>query len=144
MAGEKLFTCRYAKHPTDAIDGVTHFAIAPTAQSATDPGGAGAPGDAESLVTHQSLRVTLYGTDLVALLALVGAAAANLVIGTKGAAGANEKLTFKNVYFDAVPQGMNVPKKDAPGTIPGAAITGTAQWGSDDTFATMLVAAADS
>lgn len=143
MAAEKIFVLRHAKHPTSEIAGVTHGRFSPGVVKKTDPGSAGDAGDAETLVTHMSLGVTVFGTDYAALLALVGATVANLILGTSGAAGALEKITIKNVYFDGVPQAMDLPKKDGPGTIAGFGVTGTAQWGTADTFATMLVAAAD-
>lgn len=143
MAGEIIFACRYAKHPTSAISGVQAARLSPSAVKVTDPGVAGDTGEAETLVTHRAYRVTLLGTDRLALLALVGATAANLILGTIGTAGALEKITLKNAYFDEVPQAQEIPRKDGGGTVAGFAVGGSLQWGTADTFATMDVAAAD-
>ena len=86
MAAEKIFVLRHAKHPTSEIAGVTHGRFSPGVVKKTDPGSAGDAGDAETLVTHMSLGVTVFGTDYAALLALVGATVANLILGTSGAA----------------------------------------------------------
>lgn len=143
MAGETIYATRYAKHPTDSLAGITHAEVRPGATTITDPGAAGTPGQAGSLVTDSQLSVTLYGTDYAALLALVGATAANLVLGAEGAAGANEKHTAKSVYFNAVPGMVAIPPKDAGGNVGRFSISGDCDWGAEDTFATMFVAAAD-
>jgi len=143
MAGEVVYKLRHAKHPTVAIAGVTHAGIDIQTSSARDPGDAGAPGTEETQLTDRRILVTLYGKELAALTALLGAAAANLVLGYTGAAGANEKLTLKNVAFTEVGQGLALPAKDAGGNAPVAAVRGEAEWGVSDTFALMIVAAAD-
>ncbi len=144
MAGERIHALTEAKHPTTAIDGVTHAAIVPSTVPSRDPGGAGSPGVAETMVNDSGVDVILWGMDYAALLALIGAAAANLVLGIKGVAGANEKITIKNVYFDSVPTQIELKAKDAGGNVPTCSVKGTAQWGTDDTFALMVLAAADS
>jgi len=141
MAGERIHALTSAKHPTTEIGGVTHAAIIPTTTRSIDPGAAGSPGAAETLVTDSGVDVILYGMDYAALLALVGATAANLVLGIRGQAGADETITVKNVYFDSVPAQIDLKAKDAGGTVPRFAVRGTAQWGAGDTFATMIVAA---
>jgi len=143
MAGETIMACRYVKNPTVAIAGVTHISIDPGAVGIQDPGDAGSPGPADHGTTHKSLGVTLFGRDFAAMLALVGAAAANLVVGIQGAASANEKITIKNVVFTGVPSGLMIPANDAGGQIPGFAISGQCNWGASDTFALMVLASAD-
>jgi hypothetical protein len=142
-AGSVIYAARYVKQTSTAINQATHAQINPTTVSRTDPGGAGDPGDREHLVTKKGLGVTIFGNDYTALLALVGSAAANIVIGTYGAAGALEKLTVKNVKFVGVPQAIDIPENDAGGKIGKFAIHGDCEWANSDTFATMLVAAAD-
>ncbi len=143
MAGEKLYTCRNAKHPTNAIGGVTHARIAPSTVHKVDQGAAGSTGRAGTLVTDRGVMVELYGTNYAALIALLGATAANLVLGTEGLAGANEKLTIKNVYFVEAIAAIEIPEKDTGGKLAPFGVRGIALWGGADTFALMIVAAAD-
>ena len=140
MAGERIHALTEAKHPTTAIDGVTHAAIVPSTVPSRDPGGAGSPGVAETMVNDSGVDVILWGMDYAALLALIGAAAANLVLGIKGQAGAAETITVKNVYFDSVPAQIDLKAKDAGGKVPTCAVKGTGQWGASDTLATMIAA----
>ena len=144
MAGETLYSCRYAKHPTNAIAGVRKAGMHPATVEMMAPGDAGSTGPEDHTVTDRFLAVTLIGTDYAALLALVGAQPANLVIGTTGTAGASEMLTIKNVIFTSVPSEVTIPDKDAGDVIQGFAVIGKCNWGAEDTFATMIVAAADS
>jgi len=144
MAGERIHTCRYAEFPAGtAIDGVTHAAIIPTTTRSIDPGAAGSPGPAETLVTDSGVDVVLYGMDYAALLALVGAPKQTLVLGIKGLAGANEKISVKSVYFDSVPAQVDLKAKDTGGTVPRFAVRGTAQWLAGETFADIITATAD-
>jgi len=145
MAGEAhpIYACRYVSHNAAEITGVTHASVQPSTVSVEDPGDAGSPGPAESIVTNKRVDVVVYGKSYNDLLALVGATAADVVLGIVGAAGADEKITIKDVYFNSVPSEISVPPKDAGGQAPTCAIRGSAKWGADDTFATMIVAAAD-
>jgi len=142
-AGSVIYAARYVKQTTTAINQATHAQINPMTVYKTDPGGAGDPGDREHIVTRRGLGVTIFGNDYTALLALVASAPANIVIGTYGAAGALEKLTVKNVKFVGVPQAIDIPENDSGGKIGKFAIQGQCEWGTSDTFALMLVAAAE-
>jgi hypothetical protein len=144
MAAEKILKCRGATHGVTDINNITHAQIMPTATSKIDQGDASAPGPSDAVITDRRLRVQVMGTDWSELIALVGATAANLVLQITGASGANEKITIKNVYFSEIPSQIDLPEKDAGGKLPTVAITGEALWGSTDTFATMIVGAADS
>ncbi len=144
MAGETIFAARNVKHPTDAIAGVTHAGIAGSAVEKVDQGDAGSPGPADAMVPDKGLRVNVYGKDYAALLALVGAVAANVVIGTYGAAAALEKHTIKNVMFTGIMSEISIPEKDSGGKLAPFGVSGIALWGAEDTFALMVVAAVDS
>lgn len=144
MAGERIFTARYAKHPTVAITGVTHARIVRSTTDKVDQGAAGATGRADGLVTDNDCRVELYGKSYAALLALIGATKANLVIGTEGSAGTNEKCTLKNVYFLEPIGPVDIPAKDGGGNLSVVGVRGIALWGGADTWALMEVWAADS
>ena len=143
MSAERIYYTRDFKYPTVAVAGVRSIGIVPGAVKFTDPGTGGSPGPAGSVIGKKTLTINVYGVDLVVLLALVGATAANGVAGIVGTAGANEKLTFKNLYFNSVPQAMNIPADDQGGSVAGFGISGDCQWGASDTFPLMIVAAAD-
>ena len=143
MAAEKIHAARYLQHGTPKLTYGTYASFGPTATSSRDPGVAGTPGDAGGLVTNRGLQVSFYGQDFAELLALVGAVAANAIVGISGLAGALEKITFKNVYFDQILGEMMIPAKDGGAPVSVLGIRGTAQWGASDTFALMAVGAAD-
>ncbi len=144
-AGDQVpFQCRYAKHPTDEIDGVRFARITVSGTTGENPGPAKqAGGPASQLVQKQRINVEIFGTNPNALRALVAAAAANLVIGYKGVDGANEKHTLKNMYFSAFVGALEVRDPDTGGPIPMYGISGTLNWGADDTLALMWVSAAE-
>jgi hypothetical protein len=77
------------------------------------------------------------------LLAILGTAQANAVIGTVGAGGAAEKITVKNVTWTMVTSNIEIPANDAGGKLALFGVRGYAAWASTDTLATMIVAAAD-
>lgn len=143
MAGERVFACRYFKHPTNDVSGVTHVRVLPSTVSKVDQGAAGSPGRADGLVTDKGVVVEVYGKSYAALIALLGVKA-NGVVGTEGAAGANEKLTVKNVSFVEPIPAIDIPPKDEGGKLAPFGVRGIACWGGADTFATMIAAAADS
>ena len=88
--------------------------------------------------------ITATPTKFTGLLALIGATANNLVLGTYGAAGATEKLTVKNVYFVEPVGGLEIARKDVGGRLAASfGARGIALWGAADTFATMIAPAAD-
>jgi hypothetical protein len=138
------FHCRNAKHPTTAIDGIRAARIIVTGVSGEDPGDAAMAGGPEKvLLQRQRIDVELYGNNPNALRALVAATAANLVIGQKGEAGANEKHTIKNVYFTDFTGPLEIRDPDSGGPIPMYGVRGTAEWGAADTLALMWLTAAD-
>ena len=145
MAGEaqKIFACRGAKTGSTAINGVTHAALSPRVTKVIDPGPAGTPGQSESVVVDRGLGVSLFGHDMPTLLALVGTAKATIILQIYGPAGALQKLTLTNVYWNEVLGEMSVPAKDGGGKVPAFGIRGEVEWGANDTFAAVLVAAAD-
>lgn len=87
--------------------------------------------------------ITGDATQFAAMLAKIGAAAANLVVGIKHIDGTNEKLTLKNVRFVEPGGPLELPRKDVAGNLTPFGIRGMCEWGAADTFATMMVAAAD-
>jgi len=97
-------------------------------------------GDAETFADV----ITATPTNYTAMLAKIGATAANLVLGTYGAAGAAEKHTIKNVYFHSPIGNIEIPAKDVAGKLSTFGIRGQAIWGANDTFALMLTAGSDS
>jgi len=143
MAGETIFACRYAKFPTNAIAGVTHARLLPDTVERADQGAAGSTGPADGISEYNILVVELYGKDFAALTALIGATKANLIVGAVGAAGASEKHTIKNVIFLDGVAPIDIPAKDEGGKLAAYGIRGLALWGSEDSWATMLVAASD-
>jgi hypothetical protein len=143
-AGDRIFVARYFKHPTTAIEGVRRVVLGSATTKKRDPGDITNPGDAETQVTNRQIRVDVYGVNYSALLALLEAAAANAVIGAKGAAGANEKHTVKTVFFDETIGDTEFPDKDSGGVLSLSGVRGWVQWGPSDTWATMVVPSADS
>jgi len=143
--GDRIFRARSAKHPTDAIDGITHArVIAGTPAVFTDPGDAAAPGPAEVQVGGGAgVRVELYGVNPIDLLALVGAASANVVIGIKAEDGANELITVKSVVFAGEIAAMEIPRNDQGGPIAPYGVFGLAEWGAADTYALMITKTAE-
>ena len=87
--------------------------------------------------------ITATPTIWTAALAKIGAAAANLVVGTEGAAGVDEKLTLKNCKFVQAPGALELPAFDAGGNLAPFSIGGLCEWGAADTYATMLTAGAE-
>jgi len=115
-------------------------------------GDSGGPIRAMSVTGHQQFAAGEDFSDVLsgdasvfsAVLAKAGATAANLVLGTRSAAGAAEKLTLKNVMFTGVIGSLELRSRDSGGPIPTSfGLQGTCMWGSSDTYTTMLVAAAD-
>jgi hypothetical protein len=136
-AGERIF----AVTSVNALAAATHIGLEPSTAFVVDPGAAGFPGPADFVVTAFDLAVTIYGEDEAELMALVAAAAADLVVGTLGAAGAAETWTISDVYFDEVPSEMAVPANDAGGKVPVFAVRGHVQaWEAANTFASKLSA----
>ena len=136
------FMCTDAKHPTVAVGGVRAASIVTSGVVGEDPGPAGAAGGpAEVLLQKQRIEVTLLGNNPNALRALIGATAADLVIGCKGAAGANEKHTIKKVYFTDFVGQLDIRDPDTGGPLPMFGVRGVAQWGAADTLALMWTTA---
>ena len=198
-AGDKIYVCRYAKHPTDAIAGVAQATLSPgtvnrfdpgaagsTGRADTvvtdrslfatimaidsvfclrsvvhgvatvaeavmarivpatawrqDPGAAGTPGAAEALVTNYEVAVEVYGTKYAELLALIGATAADLTLGIEGAAGANQTILLKSVYFSEPIGEIALPEKDAGGALEAGGIRGHVHFTAGQVFADVITA----
>ena len=108
-----------------------------------DPGSpaeAGGPAVVDS--PRDRIDITLSGRDPSALRALVGAAATNLVMTTKGDAGLAETETIKNVVFHSFGGPYQVRSREDGGVVQAWSIRGTAQWAANDTLALMWVTAA--
>jgi hypothetical protein len=133
---------RYAKAPTSAISGVTHAKIDIATVTKQVPGQAGTAGPADEHRTMTTVKVTLYGNDQPALVALMDAKS-SVVLGYINGAGANEKITLTNVRFNSIVQGVDIPEMDSGGKVAPFAISGTVAFGSNDTLATVYVAATD-
>lgn len=145
MAGDTTaFHIRYAKHPTNDIAGVRYASVTFSSAVGEDPGEADAVGGPEKVaVQKQRIDVELYGTSPAALRALVGATAANLVLGHKAGSGDNEKDTIKNVAFTRFLGQLMFRDPDSGGDIPVFGVGGTAEWIDTDTLALMWLNAAD-
>ena len=139
------FLALVARHVTigAAIDGVTHALIGYSQVVAEEPPAAGRLGEGGQALTMERITVSVFGNNPNALNALVGAAAANCVIGFKGADGVNTKVTLKNVAFTRRVSGLTFPPIDAGGKVPPFGVEGRCEWGADDTHALMEVFAAD-
>jgi len=142
-AGDRIFSCRAVTKNATPIDGATHASFGVTTARFTDPGGAGAPGPVEHQVGKQSIRVSVFGINLNVLLALIGSTAEDIIIGTKGVAGANEKITLTGVAFTDLLGDVEIPRDDAGRAIAPYGIAGECEWGAEDTLATMILAEAD-
>ena len=104
--------------------------------SPTVPTGAGARG--EQQMQKQDIKVELIGKSIAALVALVGAAAANCVVDFKGSAGASQTCTAKSVMFSELGQ-VEFRDPDTGGKVVMHSVAGYCNWGDADTLATMLV-----
>ena len=144
-SGDRIFRARYFKHPTSAIDGVTHARVAVAGPAVfSDPGGAAAPGAAE-FQTGGGITITVqvFGVNPIDLLALVGAASANAVIGIKAEDGGNEKITVKNVVFTGEIAGIEIPRNDQGGPLAPHGVQGIAEMAASDTIALMITKTTD-
>jgi hypothetical protein len=142
MAGETIFACRHVKVNSVAVTDATHARVVPSSVARKDQGPAGSVGQRDAMVTYRRVMVEVYGTDPIALLALIAAVKASVEVGTFGVAGALEKLTVKNVYFFEPIGQVEVPANDAGGSLAVFGIRGVGLWATTDTFALMIVAAA--
>jgi hypothetical protein len=134
---------RYAKTGTTAIAGVTHAAWGFKPTAIQESGGAGIPGRKASLVTSYDLTVSLFGEDLLALLAQVGKTKANITIGYADGAGVLKKCVLKNVVFTDVIRAGDIPRRDEGGKVASFGILGHGCWLSTDTVALMRVVSGD-
>ena len=133
-----IVKARYAKTGSTSIAGVTHGAYAVKTTTRVESGGAGAPGRKGAQVTYKDITVTLYGEDVLALLAQVAQTKASIVIGYVTGAGVNRKKTFKNVVFTDVVKAGDVPRRDSGGKVARFGILGHCCWLSTDTLALMI------
>lgn len=139
-AGDTIFACRSAAQG-GALSGVVGAKLSPSTVHKVDQGAAGSPGPADALITDKGLAVELYGLDHGVLLGRIGVAAANLTIGTEGAAGADETLTITSVYFSEIIGPVEVPAKDGGGKLTVFGIRGHVHWGAGEGFGDVLSAA---
>jgi len=96
-AGDRIFYLRLATKNVTQLDDVTHATFSLTGAAHVDDGDSESPGPEEVLTgAFYRLTATVFGKNLNTLLALLGSAAENLVLATKGVDGANEKITLKN------------------------------------------------
>jgi hypothetical protein len=137
------FLCRYVKHNAVAIGGATHAFIQHSTVSVDEPPAAGEMGGGELAITKEVIVVTVFGKNPNALRALLDDAAANLIIGYKGEAGANFKDTLKNVGWRGLVSNLSYPSPDQGGPLPTVGIVGRCEWGSADTLADMWASATD-
>jgi hypothetical protein len=140
-AGDTIFATRSVAVGATPVAGASHARIVPATKFAVNQGSAGSPGPADAVITHRSLAVEVYGRDPAALLALIGAAAADVAVGTIGASGANETLTLSDVYFCEAIGNVEVSEKDAGGKVPVFGIRGYVTFGAGDVFTDVLTAA---
>ena len=199
MAGESIFACRYAKHPTVAIGGATHAMVRPSTVSRVNQGAAGTTGRADALITDQNIDVELHGTDVVyclrslqhggvdvdgaayvrlvptnvhrvnqgaagspgpadalvtnyeqaievyslqyaAVLGLLDDAAATLAIGIEGVAGADQSISITNVYFSEVAGQIEIPAKDGGGKLTATGVRGFVNFGAAEVFGDVITA----
>ena len=142
-ANDSIFACRYAKHPTNSIEGITHAKINFPTVNVEDQGPATSGGREATALTHKRIEVELYGLNFASLLALVGVAPANCVIGIVGPSGVAEKITIKNVIFLTPIPSIEIPAKDSGGKLAPSGVRGEAIWAANDTYALMYVRASD-
>ena len=142
MSGEAIFACTGVSVGGTAVEGATHGRISPNLVSKVDQGDASSPGPVDCQVTHREVIVEVHGLNFSALLALIGAAAANVVFNTVGLTGAAETITVTNVQFFEFIGPMEEPAKDEGSKLSsGFGIRGRVNWASTDTFATVISAA---
>ena len=144
-AGDQVaFHARSVEHNSVAVDGAAMARITVSEVTGEDRGSATAEGEpADVIMQRHRLEVEVMGKNPNALRALVAATAANLVIGYKGAAGANEKHTLKNVYFSSFSGPLPIRDRDTGGKVALWGVRGIGLWGDSDTLALMWVSAAD-
>lgn len=134
----RIYAAKSVTHGIVSIGSATNFGIATSATKARDPGCVDSPGPAEEITVDRHIAVTIFARDPAELMALVEAAAANLVVTIVGEGGATKTLTIKNVVFNDPPS-VDAPAKDAGGVAGVSSISGIAEWGSADTWALMMV-----
>jgi len=107
-----------------------------------DPGSpANAGGPAIVDVARYRVDIELLSRDPSALRALKGAAAATLVLTTKGDGGSASTETLLSVYFDAFTDPYNVRSREDAGVVQAWGIRGTVQWVAGNTLAAVWATA---
>ena len=132
-----------ATHLGGAVNKAMMAQIIPSSVVHEDPGDpalGGGPAVVDS--PRDRIDVVLTGRDPSALRALVGAAATNLVLTTKGDGGLAATETIKNVVFHSYGGPYMVRSREDGGAVQAWSINGTAQWAITDTLALMWVTAA--
>lgn len=143
--GDRLFSTRYVEKNSTAMDGARYAEIEPMGlPEVTDPGDADAPGPVEVQAgVPGDIRVRVFGTNPIDLLAYIGSAAENIVVGIKAEEGANEKVTVKNVVFTQPVGPIRIKAPDEGGIVTVYGVQGRCEWGDADSYALMIVKAAD-
>ena len=142
-AGDKVFACRGGLKNATPITDMTHFSFGIPSTEVVDEGDPDSLFPEETAVTYYDPVVTVYTRNPNTALALVGTSSENLICQTKGASGANEKITFKGWTPTRFVGEVQVNAKDAGGKIARWAVQGRLHGTNSDTLATMVVAAAD-
>ena len=140
-----IHKARYVKKGAGltAVAGAQYWSQRVAVTKTVDKGSAGSPGRKASLVTYRDLVIRVYGSNVAALLALIGSAAEQLVVGYQDGAGANRKRTYKMIRFTTPVGTVDIKSKDAGGKTAVYCVEGHGCWLSTDTLALMRVDAAD-
>ena len=104
-----------------------------------DPAAAGGPALVD--VARYRVDVELMGRDPSALRAIKGAAAATLVLATKGDAGVATTETLLKVFFSAFAGPYQVRSRESGGTVQAWGLKGTVQFVTGNTLAAVWATA---
>lgn len=137
---ETIYTLTDISHGAANLSYGLFARLTPRTVFKVDQGAAGSPGPAGVLVTYSELACEIYGQDFAELLALIGATKATLTLSVSGAAGAAQSVAVTNVYFDEIIGQVELPAKDAGGTIAAFGIRGQCAFGAAETFADVITA----
>ena len=138
-AGDSLYYCN--AQPTGAgktgIRAYT-FGIGVETSKVTDPGPAGNPGEAGQMVSARRVKVSVDFLSLIEALGWLEQAKGSFTGFFKGVGGTNEKVVVTNVVFTDGPSEVTINAQDGGGKVPVFRISGYAQWGSADTWASVI------
>jgi len=127
-----------ATHDDVAIAGMTHAVLEIQPTVADEPPAAGALGEGGQALTMTRVLVTVFGNSINALVALLGAAAADLAIVYKAADGSNYTCTVAAVAFTRFGAGLAFPPIDGGGRVGPFAVSGRAEWAEGDALSDVL------